>query len=83
MYVCHYLFIFMHLCIYSYTDLFTYMKLPHSRSAQVELGKVEGFWSALPLLQKALAKYSNIEQPVYNKSTAPCQYYYIRQIISD
>ncbi len=35
------------------------------RSIQVELGKVEGFWSALQLLQQALAKYLNVEPQAY------------------
>ncbi len=34
----------------------------HSRSIQVELGKVEGFWSTLQLLQQALDKHLNVEQ---------------------
>ncbi len=41
------------------------MTLPRSRSIQVELGKVEGFWSVLQLLQQALAKYVNVEQQAY------------------
>ncbi len=28
---------------------------------QVELGKVEGFWRALQLLQQALVKYLNVK----------------------
>ncbi len=40
------------------------MKLPYSRSIQVELGKVEGFWSALQL-QQALGKYLNVEQQAH------------------
>ncbi len=43
----------------------TYMKSPHSRSIQVELGKVEGFWSTLQLLQQALVKYLNVEQQAH------------------
>ncbi len=37
---------------------------PHSRSIQVELGKVEGFWNALPncYSKKKKASYLNIEQ---------------------
>ncbi len=31
----------------------------------VELGKVEGFWSALQLPQEALAEYFNIEQQAH------------------
>ncbi len=35
---------------------------PRSRSIQVKLGKVEGFWSVLLLLKQTLAKYLNVEQ---------------------
>ncbi len=41
------------------------MKSPCSRSIQVELGKVEGFWSKLQLLQQALAKYLNFEHQTH------------------
>ncbi len=40
------------------------MKLPYSRSIQVKLGQVEGFWRALQLLQKELANiYYVAQQP--------------------
>ncbi len=32
---------------------------------QVELGKVEGFWRALQLLQQALVMHLNVEQQAY------------------
>ncbi len=38
------------------------MKSPHSRSMRVELGKVEGFSSALQLQQQALARYLNVKK---------------------
>ncbi len=41
------------------------MKLLRNRSIQVELGKVEGFWSMLQLLKQALAKYLNVEQQAH------------------
>ncbi len=41
------------------------MKSPCSKSIQVELGKVEGFWSVLQLLQQALAKNLDVEQQVH------------------
>ncbi len=54
------------------------MKLPSSKTVQVELGKVEGFWSVLQLLQQALAKYLNAEQESLadvksNQSAVPCE----------
>ncbi len=46
----------------------TYMTFPCSRSIQVELGKVEGFWNELQLLQQALAKYLNVGSLFQEKS---------------
>ncbi len=41
------------------------MKLPLSRSRQVELGMVEGSWSSLQLLQQVLAQYLNAEHQAH------------------
>jgi len=52
-------------CTYDIIQYITYMKSLHSRSIQVELGKVEGFWSVLRLLQQVLAEFLNVEQEAY------------------
>ncbi len=46
----------------------------------MELGKLEGFWSELQLLQQALAKYLNVKQQFAlaadvkrNQSAASCE----------
>ncbi len=41
------------------------MKLPLSRSRQVELGMVEGSWSSLQLLQQVLVQYLNAEHQAH------------------
>ncbi len=41
------------------------MTFPRSKSLQVELRKVEGFWSELQLLQQTLSKYLNVEQQAH------------------
>ncbi len=45
--------------IYEISLFITYIKSPWS--IQVELGKEEGIWSVLQLLQQTLAKYLNVE----------------------
>ncbi len=47
------------------TPIYNIHESPHSRLVQVELGKVEGFWSTLQLLQQALAKYLIVEQQAH------------------
>ncbi len=54
------------------------MKSPRSRSIQVELGEVEGFWSVLQLLQQEPdQKYLNVEQQAEKlknwKSATACE----------
>ncbi len=44
------------------TPIYSIHESPRSRSIQVELGKVEGFWSVLQLLAQAWANYLNVEQ---------------------
>ncbi len=47
-----------------------------SKSMQVELGEVEGFWSVMQLLQQTLAKYLNVESKLigcwYEKKPISC-----------
>ncbi len=51
--------------IYGITPIYSIHESPRCRSLQVELGKVEGFFSVLQLLQQALAKYLNVEQQAH------------------
>ncbi len=44
------------------TLIYNIHESPHSRSIQVELGKVEGFWTTLQLLQQALAHWLLIQR---------------------
>ncbi len=47
------------------TPIYNIHESPYSRSILVELGKVEGFWSMLQLVQQSQAKYLIVEQQAH------------------